>query len=186
MAVVAVILVMMGWRSALVVGAALPLSALMVLSGLRFLGIPLHQMSVMGLIIAMGLLIDNAIVIVDEVRARLREGVTALTARTGSGAGRGAVGGAWYKSGFSHQGMLRVYRATLDCIFKRPVWGIALAVVLPIAGFIQARKLPEQFFPPADRDQFHIELELPPQASLARTLATVSEARRLILAHPEV
>ena len=35
-AVLLVILVMMGWRSALVVGAALPLSAFIVLSGLRY------------------------------------------------------------------------------------------------------------------------------------------------------
>ena len=34
----------------------------------------MHQMSVTGLIIALGLLIDNAIVIVDEVRSRLRAG----------------------------------------------------------------------------------------------------------------
>jgi len=253
MAVVAVMLVMMGWRSALVVGFALPMSALMVLSGLRFLGIPLHQMSVTGLIIALGLLIDNAVVIVAEVRDRLRKGVspaeavaqsvrhlavplfgstltttlafaplalmpgpvgeftgsiavsvilavfsslllamtvipavTALVDRADTDLGGDSAGGAWYESGFSRPGMLRVYRATLDRIFRRPVWGIALAVVLPIAGFFQARKLPEQFFPPADRDQFHIELELPPQASLAHTLATVSEARRLILAHPQV
>ena len=73
-AVVAVILLMMGWRSALIVTSALPLSALMVLAGLRLLEIPIHQMSVTGLIIALGLLIDNAIVIVDEVTHQLREG----------------------------------------------------------------------------------------------------------------
>jgi multidrug efflux pump subunit AcrB len=68
-----VILFMMGWRSALVVGSALPLASLMVLSGLMFLGIPLHQMSITGLIIALGLLIDSAIVMVDEVRHARRE-----------------------------------------------------------------------------------------------------------------
>ena len=61
-AVVIVMLFMMGWRSALIVSLALPLSSLMVLAGMRLLRIPLHQMSVTGLIIALGLLIDNAIV----------------------------------------------------------------------------------------------------------------------------
>ena len=52
----------------------------MVLSGMRFLGIPVHQMSVTGLIIALGLLIDNAIVMVDEVSEKLRGGYAAADA----------------------------------------------------------------------------------------------------------
>ena len=71
--VVLVLAVLMGWRSAVVVGTALPLSSLMVLFGMRLLGVPLHQMSVAGLIIALGLLIDNAIVVVDEVKLGLLE-----------------------------------------------------------------------------------------------------------------
>jgi len=50
-AVVVVLLLMMGWRSALIVSLSLPLSSLMVLAGMNFLDIPLHQMSVTGLII---------------------------------------------------------------------------------------------------------------------------------------
>lgn len=75
LAVMLVIAILMGWRSTIVVGTALPLSALMVLIGMRLLGIPIHQMSITGLIIALGLLIDNAIVIVDEVRTRLWSGL---------------------------------------------------------------------------------------------------------------
>ena len=76
LAVVVVMLLMMGWRSALIVSLALPLASLMVLAGMKFLRIPMHQMSVTGLIIALGLLIDNAIVMVDEVRERLHGGMT--------------------------------------------------------------------------------------------------------------
>ena len=72
--VILCVLFLMGWRSMLVVGTALPISALMVLTGMRWLGIPLHQMSVTGLIVAMGLLIDNPIVIVEEVRGRVFQG----------------------------------------------------------------------------------------------------------------
>ncbi|MEM7349586.1 MAG: efflux RND transporter permease subunit [Acidobacteriota bacterium] len=71
--VVAVIFVTMGWRSALLVGAAVPLSASSVLFGLNVFGVPLHQISVTGLIIALGLLIDNAIVMVEEVHHRMRK-----------------------------------------------------------------------------------------------------------------
>ena len=69
--VIAVVLVMMGWRSMIVVATALPLSAAMVITAMRWMEIPLHQMSVTGLIVALGLLIDNAIVIVEDIRQRL-------------------------------------------------------------------------------------------------------------------
>lgn len=72
--VIAVSLLMLGWKSALIVGTALPLATLMVFGSMNVLGIPLHQMSVTGIIIALGLLIDNAIVTVDEVQVRLRTG----------------------------------------------------------------------------------------------------------------
>ncbi len=75
---------MMGWKSALVVGSALPLSVLMVLGGMRVLEIPLHQMSVTGLVIALGLLIDNAIVVVDEIQNLLQKGLKPQPAITQS------------------------------------------------------------------------------------------------------
>ena len=66
---------MMGWQSALIVGTALPLSMLMVFGGMKILGISLNQMSVTGLIVALGILIDNAIVLVDEVQNHLKKGL---------------------------------------------------------------------------------------------------------------
>lgn len=75
-----VVLLIMGWRAAIVVVVSLPLTSLMVLSGMSAMDIPIHQMSVTGLIIALGLLIDNAIVMVDEVRHRLVAGSSALHA----------------------------------------------------------------------------------------------------------
>lgn len=82
--VVLVVFVMMGWRSAVLVGLALPLSALMVFTAMNAFGVPVHQMSVTGLIIALGLLIDNAIVIVDEVNRRLRKGASPAEAIGGA------------------------------------------------------------------------------------------------------
>lgn len=69
-----IIFLMMGWRSAIVVGSALPFCAAAVLFGLVVFEIPIHQMSIFGMIIALGLLIDNAIVIVDEINKRLQRG----------------------------------------------------------------------------------------------------------------
>ena len=55
-----------------------------VLFGLSLLGVQIHQMSVFGMIIALGLLIDNAIVMVDEVRARIHRGIRPAQAMTDS------------------------------------------------------------------------------------------------------
>ncbi len=65
----------MGWRSSLIVGTALPLTVLAVLGEFQVFNIPIHQMSVTGLIIALGLLIDNAIVVVDEIQVELKAGL---------------------------------------------------------------------------------------------------------------
>ncbi|MEL6160891.1 MAG: efflux RND transporter permease subunit [Cyanobacteria bacterium J06623_5] len=78
--VVAVTLVTMGWRSAIVVGAALPITSLAVFGWMSILGVPVHQMSVTGLIIALGLLIDNAIIAVDEIQLEMQHGDTPLKA----------------------------------------------------------------------------------------------------------
>ncbi|MEM9905074.1 MAG: efflux RND transporter permease subunit [Cyanobacteria bacterium P01_D01_bin.44] len=72
----------MGWRSALVVGTALPLTIFAVLGWMSIFGIPIHQMSVTGLIIALGLLIDNAVVAVDEIQVELQHGESPLQAVT--------------------------------------------------------------------------------------------------------
>ena len=80
LAVMIVIIVMMDWRSSIVIGLALPLTAMIVLAGLRILKIPIDQMSITGLVIALGLLIDNAIVMVDECRQRICSGIPVLNA----------------------------------------------------------------------------------------------------------
>lgn len=79
-----VLFLTMGWRSAIVVGSALPLTLLLVLFLFSLSGEPLHQMSVTGLVIALGLLIDNAIVVVDEYRIQRGRGRAPLEAVDGA------------------------------------------------------------------------------------------------------
>jgi len=72
--VVLTLFLMMGFKSALLVASALPLTAFIVLTALKVLSVPLHQISITGLIIALGLLIDNAIVAVNEYEKERRRG----------------------------------------------------------------------------------------------------------------
>ncbi len=82
--VVLVVLLSMGWRPALIVGSALPLSVALNLFGLSLFGEQIHQMTVFGMIIAIGLLIDNSIVMTDAVLERKRAGDDAVQAVAGA------------------------------------------------------------------------------------------------------
>jgi multidrug efflux pump subunit AcrB len=75
-----VLFVTLGWRAALIVASAIPLAALISLFGMNLAGISIHQMSVTGLIVALGLLVDAAIVMTDEIRKRLADGAPRLDA----------------------------------------------------------------------------------------------------------
>jgi len=66
----------LGWRAAIIVGSALPLTVFMTVTLFKVMGSPLHQMSVTGIVIALGLLIDTAVVMVDEYGLFRRRGAS--------------------------------------------------------------------------------------------------------------
>ncbi|MBE9155971.1 efflux RND transporter permease subunit [Nodosilinea sp. LEGE 06152] len=247
--VIGVSLLILGWKSALLVGLALPLTTLMVFGTMKVLGVPLHQMSVTGIIIALGLLIDNAIIAVDEVQGRLGQGmppaeavaqtvrhllvpllastlttvlafVPIATSPGGVGEFIGTIGltvilallsslalsltvilalagrlhqwnplpqrWTWLEQGFSNVALANGYRWTLRAVFCRPWLGVGLSLILPVMGFAVFATLPQQFFPPTNRNQFQIEFELPTQTALSATQAQIRQARELALTHPEI
>ncbi len=246
-AVVIVIFFMMGWRSAILVGSSLPLSSLMVIAGMRLMDIPIHQMSITGLIIALGLLIDNAIVVVDEVSQSLRAGhspaeavaktvshlaipllgstlttafafgpialmpgpageivgsiaisvimaifsslflaMTLVPAFAAMGIRPNSEQRSFFNDGWFNDRLTDYYRKTLNWFFKRPALGLLVGAVLPLIGFFHSQFLDEQFFPPADRDQIHIELELSPTATLEDTVKMAHQMRSLALENERV
>ena len=68
--VIAISYFLLGFKSALIVGSIIPLTIFIVLFGCKLLGLPLHQTSMTGIIIALGLLIDNAIIVVEDFKYR--------------------------------------------------------------------------------------------------------------------
>ncbi|MEM9350361.1 MAG: efflux RND transporter permease subunit [Pseudomonadota bacterium] len=225
--VVAVLLVTLGLRSALIVALALPVVSLASVATLQVLGIAIHQMSVTGLIVALGLLVDAAIVMVDEVGRRLREGM-ARVAAVGDAVKRlaapllastittmlaflpmillpgpagdfvgsiaisvvvmlgwslvvalavtPALAGYWLRVPERPRGpwlIARAFEASLRLSVENPIRSMALAAVLPIAGFLSLPTLTQQFFPGVDRDQLYIDVEMPAGTAIAATDATV-------------
>ncbi len=78
--VVAVLFITLGVRAAAIVALVLPVVSLATLATMNFIGLPIHQMSVTGLIVALGLLVDAAIVMADEIRRRLVDGMARVDA----------------------------------------------------------------------------------------------------------
>ena len=72
--VVSLLFLTLGWRGALMVGLAIPATMLLVLSLFRFAGINVHQISITGIIVAIGLIVDNAIVVTNSLGHRLSRG----------------------------------------------------------------------------------------------------------------
>ncbi len=251
LAVMVVVWILMGWRNALMVSTALPLVSMAVLSGMRVMSVPIHQMSVAGLIIALGLLIDNAIVIVDSVSSQLASGKSKLDAVSTTGkilfipllastlttafafapiclmegpAGEFvgamasnvilAIGSSLFislliiaplatilhkgssqnnsdetngaASGLSAAWVKPTFRRFLKSVVVHPKITMSSCAAAAMLGFFCLRQLPDQFFPPADRDQFHIELELPQNASFAELEELTAGITNQLNAHRRV
>jgi multidrug efflux pump subunit AcrB len=245
--VVAVLFVSMGWRSALVVGAALPLTALGALFVLEKLGVVVHQMSVTGIVVALGLLVDAAIVSTDEVRHRLSAGASpgaavrgavrrltvplaASTATTvlafapmaalpgPAGDFVGAIAtavivmlvisfllalyvtpalaarflpppsgpGRWWRDGVAGGAVARLFAASLDAALRWRGLAMAAAATPAVVGFLAFPTLTAQFFPGVERDQFHVQIELPGGVSIRETEAAALAAGAILSADPAV
>jgi len=78
--VIIVVLIGMGFRNAIIVSFAIPSTILITFSMMNVLGFKLHQISIAALIVALGMLVDNAIVINDSIQVKLDEGVAKLQA----------------------------------------------------------------------------------------------------------
>ncbi|WP_116599873.1 efflux RND transporter permease subunit [Primorskyibacter marinus] len=78
--VVLVLALFMGWRAAVVVGATLLLTVVGTIFLMALFGIEMERISLGALIIAMGMLVDNAIVVAEGMQGDMAQGKTARDA----------------------------------------------------------------------------------------------------------
>ncbi len=241
--VMSVILLFMGLKAAWIVGLALPLSAMFAVFSLSFFDEEIHQMSIFGIIVAVGLLIDNAIVMTDEIRQNLlREGLSRVDAlvksirhlfvpllastlttilgfmpifllngNVGDFIGSIAISvvmalvgsfwismtviaalaarflpktqqqdAPWYRHGIQKPRLSLAYRQWLTRLIAHPVKVVPVIVLVCVAGFVLSSRLPNVFFPSADRDQFAIEAILPPGSAISATHTLALEMDEVI------
>ncbi|MEM9341942.1 MAG: efflux RND transporter permease subunit [Pseudomonadota bacterium] len=240
--VVAVLLVTLGVRAALIVAAVLPVVSLATLATMNMIGLPIHQMSVTGLIVALGLLVDAAIVMADEVRKRLKSGVareaavgdavkrlaaplfasTVTTALAftpmillpgpaGDFVGSIAIAvvlmlfwsllvaltvtpaiAGWilpsaeakgaFANGIQIGWLSRLFEGSIRLAVKNPFRAIAVSLILPVLGFAAFPTLTAQFFPGVERNQFYIEVSMPPGTAITETTRVTREMDAIIRA----
>ncbi|MEM6578235.1 MAG: efflux RND transporter permease subunit, partial [Pseudomonadota bacterium] len=238
--VVLVLCITLGLRAAAIVALVLPVVTLATLATMNIMGLPIHQMSVTGLIVALGLLVDAAIVMTDEVRQRLQAGLARKEAVSGAvkrlaapllastvttalaftpmillpGPAGDFVGsiaiavvlmlfwslfvaltltpalagwtlpekdaGTTLSRGLSLPALGRVFEASLRLAVRNPVRGLSVALILPMLGFAAFPTLTAQFFPGVERNQFYLEIDMPPGSALTDTTEVVLEIDRLI------
>ena len=78
--VMIVLMFTMGLRNSLFVGAAIPLSMLIAFTILSALGLTLNTMVLFGLVMGLGMLVDDGIVVVDNVFANMKKGMPRVQA----------------------------------------------------------------------------------------------------------
>ncbi len=78
--VFAVLLLALGWREALVAGLAIPVTFLGSLALLPVMGYTLNQMVVVGMVLALGLLVDNFILVMEGIHDHLAGGADPVLA----------------------------------------------------------------------------------------------------------
>jgi len=115
-------LLFLGLREAIVVIAVIPLSFLIAIGWLDFAGFGLQQMSIVGLIIALGLLVDNAIVVTESIH-REKKHVDDLSAAAASGTSKvgWAISSGTVTTMFAFLPMLMLASDTGDFVRSMPV-----------------------------------------------------------------
>ena len=83
--VILVMIATLGLRTGLVVATLIPASMLLTFYVMQMFGITINQISLAALIIALGLLVDNAIVMVESVLVKRERGLSAVDAAVESG-----------------------------------------------------------------------------------------------------
>jgi multidrug efflux pump subunit AcrB len=79
------VIVFLGLRAGLVAAMIVPFAVMFSVIGMRVLGIAIEQVSIAAIIIALGLLVDNGVVIVEDIMSRIDLGALAKDAALAAG-----------------------------------------------------------------------------------------------------
>ncbi len=75
-----ILLLFLGLRTGLIIAASIPITMALTLMVMQWFGMTIDKVSLAGLIISLGLLVDNGIVIAESIQKRLQRGEKRITA----------------------------------------------------------------------------------------------------------
>lgn len=78
--VLVVVLFLQTWRASIIPLVAVPVSLIGTFAFMHLLGFSLNALSLFGLVLAIGIVVDDAIVVVENVERNIREGLTPIAA----------------------------------------------------------------------------------------------------------
>ncbi|WP_286951372.1 MULTISPECIES: efflux RND transporter permease subunit [Aminobacterium] len=81
--VIAILLIFMGFRSGMLIGGVLLLTIFATFIAMKLVRIDLHSISLGALIVALGMLVDNAIVVADGLLVRIQSGEDRISSAVG-------------------------------------------------------------------------------------------------------
>jgi multidrug efflux pump subunit AcrB len=242
--ILATSIVSLGLRPGAVVALSIPLTIFMVFPVMEMMSIDLQRISLGALIIALGLLVDDAMTTVDVMSRRLDAGddiedaasfaysSVAFPMLTGSfvtmagfvpiGFARSSAGeytysifavvsaalllswvvavifaplvGVWIlkpsrkrrAAGAGDGAVMRVYRGFLLGAMRARWLTIAISLLLFGVSLWAIRFVPQQFFPPSDRVELLVDLNLPQNASIYATEDVVERLDAFLAEDPDV
>jgi multidrug efflux pump subunit AcrB len=231
--VLVVVIVFLGVRTGLIVGSFIPMTMLLALIGMSAWGVELQRMSIATMIIALGMMVDNAIVIAEAMRNRIEAGEDRRAAAIATGRelglplltstlttilafmpialAEGSAGeytlslgqvvilvllGSWFMSlymtptmaywflkstakaadagsasaGPVDAGFYRLYRRLLEgMLARRVVCVVGVAAFVAAVVLLASRFLTNEFFPPNDRNQFLVYVDLEAGSNIEAT-----------------
>ncbi|WP_448250068.1 efflux RND transporter permease subunit [Thalassotalea agariperforans] len=137
----------LGLRESIVVISAIPLSFLIAIGWLDITGFGLQQMSIVGLIIALGLLVDNAIVVTESIH-REKSKVINLTEASATGTSKvgWAITSGTITTMLAFLPMLMLASSTGDFIRSMPVTVVLVLLASLVIALTLTPMLASKFF----------------------------------------
>src|SRR5205085_1630151 len=147
------------WRATIVAAAALPLSVIPAFLGQYLFGYTLNMVTLLSLALVVGVLVDDAIVEIENISRHLRMGKSPMQAAL--------------------EAADEIGMAVIATTFS-------LAAVFFAGSISLVPLLPTGFVPASDRGQTQINVELPPGSTLAETRAVAERVRQAAMQVPHI
>jgi multidrug efflux pump subunit AcrB len=246
------VVLFLGVRTGLIVGAFVPMTMLLGLLVMSALGVEFQRMSIASMIISLGMLVDNAIVVAEDIRTRIEAGharrqavldagnslsiplltssLTTILAFAPMLVAAGATGEytlslaqvvtivllcSWFLALYMtpflcywflkveprpaaadgaaadpySSGFYRLYRRFLETMLRQRFVAIGLLGLALALSLYAFRYVVQEFFPPGDRNQYLVYLDLPAGTHITKTAEVVEDLGRWLLdtdTNPEI